>query len=106
MLNRAMLIVLVLSSMAGNAIAQEPRVQRGRTFAQVNCASCHAIGRTGNSPLKIAPPLRTLHTRYAVENLAEAFAEGIVTGHPTMPQFRLDAAHIGDLLAYLKTLEN
>ena len=58
------------------------------------------------SSLRIAPPFRTLHTRYPVENLAEAFAEGIVTGHPTMPQFRLDAAQIGDLLAYLKTLEH
>jgi len=49
---------------------------------------------------------RTLHTRYPIEKLAEAFAEGITTGHPTMPQFQLDAAQIGDLLAYLKTLEN
>jgi mono/diheme cytochrome c family protein len=24
--------------------AQDPRVQRGRTFAQTHCASCHAIG--------------------------------------------------------------
>ena len=66
--------------------------------------SCYRPGR--ESPLRIAPPFRTLHTRYPVENLAEAFAEGIVTGHPTMPQFRLDAAQIGDLLAYLKALEH
>jgi hypothetical protein len=30
-----------------------------------------------------------------VENLAESLAEGIVTGHPTMPQFQLDMAQIG-----------
>lgn len=83
----------------------DPRAQRGLVFARANCARCHAIGRIGDSPLPIAPPLRTLHQRYPVEELAEALAEGIVTGHPSMPEFQLDGAQIDDLLAYLKTLE-
>jgi hypothetical protein len=29
-----------------------------------------------------------------------------MTGHPTMPQFQLDPGQIGDVIAYLKTLEN
>jgi cytochrome c len=33
------------------------------------------------------------------------FAEGIDTGHPTMPAFVLEPDQIHDLLAYLKTLE-
>jgi mono/diheme cytochrome c family protein len=99
-------VVVAVCLVGSQADAQDPRAQRGRVFAQTNCASCHAIGRVGDSPLAIAPPFRTLHTRYPVENLAEAFAEGIVTGHPTMPQFQLDVAQIGDLIAYLKTLEN
>jgi hypothetical protein len=37
--------------------------------------------------------------------LEEALAEGITTGHPTMPEFRLDRAQINDLIAYLKMLE-
>ena len=36
-------------------------------------------------PLKIAPPFRILHTRYPIESIAEALAEGISTGHPSMP---------------------
>jgi hypothetical protein len=59
----------------------------------------------GESPLRIAPPFRTLHQRYPVESLVEALSEGIVTGHPSMPEFRLDVAQIGDLIAYLHTLE-
>jgi mono/diheme cytochrome c family protein len=97
-------LALVLATESG--LAQSGRAERGRTFAQTNCATCHAVGRVGESPLRIAPPFRTLHTRYPVENLAESLAEGIVTGHPTMPQFRLDAAQVADLLAYLKTLEH
>ncbi|RXF73162.1 c-type cytochrome [Hansschlegelia zhihuaiae] len=88
------------------ASALEPRAQRGQTFAKTHCAMCHAIGPRGASPLKIAPPFRTLHERYPVETLAEAFAEGIQTGHPSMPQFRLDSAEITDLIAYLKSLES
>ncbi len=57
------------------------------------------------SPLKIAPPFRTLHLRYPIETLEELLAEGIVTGHPTMPQFRLEPDQINDVISYLKTLE-
>lgn len=72
---------------------------------RVHCAQCHAIDRVSESPLTIAPPFRALHLKYPVETLARHFAEGIITGHPTMPQFRLDPGQIADLLAYLKTLE-
>jgi cytochrome c len=87
------------------ALAASPSEQRGRIFALTNCARCHAIDRASSSPLKIAPPFRTLHTRYPVETLAEALAEGIQTGHPTMPEFQLDPDQIYDLLSYMKTLE-
>lgn len=87
------------------ALSQEGRVQRGLTFARTNCAQCHAIGRIGDSPLSEAPPFRDLHKRYPVENLAESFAEGITTGHPSMPEFKLDPAQINDLIAYLKSIE-
>ena len=98
-------VILTICLVSSPALAQDARAQRGRVFAQTNCAQCHAIGRVGESPLRVAPPFRTLHTRYPIEHLAEAFAEGIVTGHPSMPQFELDVAQIGDLIAYLKTLE-
>jgi mono/diheme cytochrome c family protein len=87
------------------ALAASPQEQRGKTFALNNCAKCHAIDKVSPSPLKIAPAFRTLHKRYPIDTLAEALAEGISTGHPTMPEFRLDPDQIGDLLAYLKTLE-
>src|SRR5262245_57811964 len=87
--------VLVLASMAWqSAAALEPQAQRGLTFARYNCAPCHAIGSAGSSPLSAAPPFRTLHTRYPVEDLTESFAEGIKTGHPSMPEWRLDPGQI------------
>lgn len=97
-------LALVLGSSA--AAAQSGRVQRGLTFAQTNCSQCHAVGRFGESPIPEAPPFRTLHTRYPIEDLAESFAEGITTGHPSMPQFELDPAQINDLLAYLQSVQD
>jgi cytochrome c len=96
---------LLTSLLVVPALATTPAEQRGKTFALNNCARCHAVDRVTQSPLKIAPPFRTLHTRYPVETLAEALAEGIQTGHPTMPEFQLDPDQIHDLLSYLKTLE-
>ena len=91
--------------LVSSAPAASPAEQRGKTFAMNNCARCHSIDRVSPSPLKIAPPFRTLHERYQVENLAESLAEGIETGHPNMPVFQLDPDQIHDLLSYLKTLE-
>ena len=87
------------------ARAQSSQIDNGLKFAQANCSSCHAIGPIGESPLRIAPPFRTLHLRYSVEDLAESLAEGITTAHAAMPQFQLGVAQIADLIAYLKSLE-
>jgi cytochrome c len=87
------------------ALARDGRPEAGRGLAQANCARCHAIGRTGGSPFAAAPPFRTIHRRYPVEQLAEALAEGIETGHPAMPEFALSQTQIADLVAYLRTLE-
>ncbi len=97
--------VIVTLMLTAPALAASPAEQRGKTFALTNCARCHSIDRITPSPLKIAPPFRTLHERYPIESLAEALAEGIVTGHPTMPEFRLEPDQIHDLLSFLKTLE-
>lgn len=103
---RRILIPLALTLLSvTQAAAASPDEQRGKTFALNNCARCHSIDKVTPSPLKIAPPFRTLHKRYPIETIAEALAEGIQTGHPTMPEFQLDPDQIHDLLAYLKTLE-
>lgn len=65
------------------------------------CARCHAVGREGESRLPIAPPLRTLASKYPLEALEESLAEGIVTGHPDMPEFQLAPEQIADLIAWL-----
>ena len=96
--------VLVTSMLVTPALAASPE-QRGKVYARTHCVRCHAIGRTGQSPLNEAPPFRTLHLRYPIETLGEALAEGITTGHPTMPEVALRPDQIHDLLSFLKSLE-
>jgi hypothetical protein len=52
----------------------------------------------------LAPPFRVLPQRYPVDHLAEALAEGIVVGHPMMPQFTFDPPEIDALLTYIESL--
>ena len=102
---RYRLLIIALLLVSDNAWGQSAQVQRGRQFALANCARCHSIDRVSPSPLPLASAFRTLHKRYPVENLEEPLAEGIVTGHSNMPEFRLDPGQITDFLAFLKSLE-
>jgi hypothetical protein len=62
---------------------------------------CHRQGESKSAQDRAA----LSDERYPVEMLQEALAEGIVTGHPTMPQFSFGADQVGDFIAFLKTLE-
>ena len=91
---------------AGTPCRADHNAMAGKAFAQANCSQCHSIDKVTQSTLAIAPPFRTLHERYPVESLEESLAEGIMTGHPSMPEFRLDPGQIGDFISFLKTLEH
>ena len=48
--------VLGGSSLArGQSATLSPAEQRGLTFVRVNCSRCHAIGKVGDSPLRVPP---------------------------------------------------
>jgi mono/diheme cytochrome c family protein len=101
------LSVLIISNIVTSfpAHADTESVRRGKAFAQANCSRCHSIDRTTRSPQITAPPFRTLHKRYPVETLEDALGEGLSTGHPRMPEFRLGPGQVGDFISFLKSLE-
>lgn len=86
--------------------ARQGDVIEGRRLAEINCARCHAIGRDGSSTHPLAPPFRELSRAYPVNALEEAFAEGVLVGHPVMPEFRLEPEQIDDLLAYIESVQD
>ena len=96
---------VVMATLAWSPVlAQNPSAQRGVVIARTYCVSCHAIDKVSPSPLQAAPPFRDLHKKYPVENLQEALTEGIVTGHPSMPEFRFDTGQTADFIAFLNSL--
>ncbi|MDI3470997.1 MAG: hypothetical protein OJF62_003060 [Pseudolabrys sp.] len=94
---------IVLASTAAGA--GDADLQRGKELLAKNCARCHAIGPTGESPHPQAPAFRTLSQRYPIDSLEEALGEGIMTGHPDMPEFAFDAPDVGAIIAYLKSIQ-
>jgi cytochrome c len=85
--------------------AADDQLKHGEELVQRDCARCHAIGTSGASSHKQAPPFRTLSKRYPIESLEEALAEGIVSGHPDMPEFQYDPDDVGAIIAYLKSIQ-
>jgi cytochrome c len=101
----AILVGAAVSASVALAAAQSPAVQRGLTFVRVHCAQCHSIDAVSESSLKIAPPFRDLHRKYPIESLRRPLSEGIIANHPTMPQFRLEADQVNDVIAFMQSLE-
>jgi len=93
---------LLVTALARPAAAED--LERGKKLLGESCGSCHAIGG-GDSPDKAAPAFRTIGQRYPVDALEEALAEGIMTGHPAMPEFKFDADDVGAIIAYLKSIQ-
>jgi cytochrome c len=99
-------LVLTLAGAPLDATAQGD-IERGRALAERLCARCHAMDGAGPSPVAQAPSFSTLERRWPVENLAEALAEGIATGHGStqIPAFDFTTEEIDDLLAFPKFVQ-
>jgi mono/diheme cytochrome c family protein len=80
------------------------QIDYGRRLVEENCSRCHAVTSTDKSSHPDAPPFRTLSRRYPIEDLAEALAEGISTGHPDMPEFVATPAQVGAIIAYIRSI--
>lgn len=79
-------------------------IKAGQALAEAKCAKCHAIKAEGKSPFAQAPPLRTFAKKWPLESLEEAFAEGIMVGHPAMPEFEFEPEQIENLLSYIDSI--
>lgn len=105
-LSRTMRGALAFAALAaGPALAEDAQAAQGHEIVQRNCGMCHAVGRADASPNTAAPAFRDLHKRYPIDNLAEALAEGILTGHPQMPEFAFPPEQVSAIISYLKSIQ-
>ena len=84
--------------------SDDKTVERGHELLKANCSRCHAITMDDSSAHEEAPPFRVVVTRYPPRDLAESLAEGIISGHPDMPEFVFQPPEIEAILAYLDSL--
>lgn len=98
-------IVAVAALVSSAGRADDAQLRRGKELLTQNCARCHAVGLSGNSPHPQAPAFRTLGSKYPIDSLEEALGEGLMSGHPDMPEFVFDAPDVGAIIAYLKSIQ-
>ena len=98
-------LLLVLPAVLLTQASAQDDAARGQAIVERLCAGCHAVGADGDSPLDAAPPFRILGQRFAIADLEEALAEGIVTAHPDMPEFVFEPDDVGAIIAYLESVQ-
>ncbi len=96
-------IAALLAAIQPAAAADD--LKRGQELLTRDCSRCHAVGLTGASPRSEAPAFRTLAQRYPIDSLEEALGEGIMSGHPDMPEFQYEGGDVGAIIAYLQSIQ-
>jgi mono/diheme cytochrome c family protein len=87
-----------------DAAGSDPLAARGKLVLQEKCGRCHAIEAVGESPLKIAPPMRDIYARFDPRELQAELSEGMVSKHKDMPQIDFSDEDVNAILAYLYAL--
>lgn len=80
------------------------RIADGRELVARNCAGCHAIDRSEESPNPKSPPFRTLARRHSGLSLREPLTRGIAAPHDQMPKFILASEEVDSIIAYINSL--
>jgi mono/diheme cytochrome c family protein len=99
-----MIISLLWSTLAHGRIDEEHR--DGKEMLQKMCARCHAVGKTGGSPNKLAPPFRSFTEEKLYDSsFRERLQNGLISIHPFMPTFRFNGENAEEVLNYMKSIQ-
>ncbi len=103
---RAPAIIALLSLLTASVDASDSSkpTTRGKAILLKKCGRCHAVEAAGDSPLKIAPPMRDIYSRFAPRELKAELLEGMVSRHKEMPQIEFSEEDVDAILAYLYAL--
>ena len=96
-----LLALLILGSAAQ---AQDP-ARHGRALLKEFCARCHAIGKTGKSPMRGALPFRTLGHSFDLDHFSRLLERGMSSSHPAMPEFKFSEDDARAVRAYLQSIQ-
>jgi mono/diheme cytochrome c family protein len=99
-----LLAMSLLALLPASAWAQDPS-DTGRALLQQSCATCHALGKTGDSPREGAPPFRRLGRSYDLDAFPRQLQAGVLSGHPDMPEFKFNEADARAAGVYLRSIQ-
>jgi len=102
MIVRVAILVGLLSS---PALAEDALWQHGKTLVENNCTKCHAVGASGDSPFKDAPPFREVAPNYTLDELVDGFMEGLAVRHEAMPDWEMDMDQAQAIATYILSLK-
>ena len=102
--------LLVLSTIAllwsTFAHARYAERQHGKEMLQKLCARCHAVGRTGASPNRQAPPFRSFsETKLYDSDFLQRLQDGYSSIHRFMPTFRFNREDAKEVVNYMKSMQ-
>ena len=99
-------IALLLTGVCSQAAQALDREQRhGKALLETMCARCHAVGKTGKSPLAEAPSFRTFGDKLYDTDFVQRLQDGLTTIHPGMPTFRFERGDAEAAVNYLKAIQ-
>jgi len=102
------LLVLIIglswSTFADGRVDEEQR--NGKEMLQKMCARCHAVGKTGASPNKLAPTFRSFSENKLYDSdFRERLQNGLTSIHPFMPTFHFNRDDAEEVLNYMKSIQ-
>jgi mono/diheme cytochrome c family protein len=107
MMTRLAVVFLVLGASSAFAeVGKANRIEsRGQALVERMCASCHAVGKSGESPHIGAPALRNLDRQLNLDSFGERLREGLMSGHRDMPAFRFAREDARAVMVYLRSIQ-
>ncbi|APO52748.1 c-type cytochrome [Bradyrhizobium diazoefficiens] len=100
----ALLAVAVLRSTGSQATDFEQR--HAEALLQRMCSRCHAVGKTGTSPNKVAPPFRRLGENKLYDpDFMQRLQDGYSSIHRFMPTFRFGRDDAEAVVNYLRAIQ-
>jgi len=104
------MLLVILIGFASNSNAQQNNAfwkdtERGERLLRRHCARCHIVGLAGKPTPNSAPMFRNLSKTISMDNLANSLSDGVLTGHPKMPNFYFTSKEVDVIMAYLRSIQ-
>lgn len=98
--------IVALLMLAGTVNAENAdAIAKGKRLVEASCAACHGVGASDRSHDAQAPELRKLYKRYPMDDLEDAFDQGLFSEHPDTPDFEPTKEQIGQVVAYIRSIQ-